>query len=223
MISAAGWLKGSGFDEVCPPNGSYRLLSPPSSLALSLGAMSRRCGGSGASMMVRIGDFGGGGTVEEHTPTNFVVDLDFPAVYRALQGEQSRSGHLKSTQCAEVMLLHVRLTPPLPRGIPKVHVVSGRGLRRALVRRIPPLSPNRSLDSRQVPSAAICSLWPNETRLAVQGAAEGAPYTWTATQSMIPLYHPYIENEDTANQDGAFGDIQAVPVPFGGLAAHCNQ
>jgi len=86
-------------------------------------------------MMVRIGDFGGGGTVEEHTPTNFVVDLDFPAVYRALQGEQSRSGHLKSTQCAEVMLLHVRLTPPLPRGIPKVHVVSGRGLRRALVRR----------------------------------------------------------------------------------------
>jgi len=40
---------------------------------------------------------------------------------------------------------------------------------------------------------------------------------------MIPLYHPYIENEDTANQDGAFGDIQAVPVPFGGLAAHCNQ
>ena len=124
-------------------------------------------------MMVRIGDFGGGGTVEEHTPTNFVVDLDFPAVYRALQGEQSRSGHLKSTQCAEVMLLHVRLMPPLPRGIPKVHVVSGRGLRRALVRRIPPLSPNRSLDSRQVPSAASCSLWPNETRLAVQGAAEG--------------------------------------------------
>ena len=125
LVRAHCWLKGSGFDEVCPPNGSYRLLSPPSSLALSLGAMSRRCGGSGASMMVRIGDFGGGGTVEEHTPTNFVVDLDFPAVYRALQGEQSRSGHLKSTQCAEVMLLHVRLTAPLPRGIPKVHVVSG--------------------------------------------------------------------------------------------------
>jgi hypothetical protein len=69
-------------------------------------------------MMVRIGDFGGGGTLEEHTPTHFVVDLDFPAV-QSSSGRASRSGHLKSTQCAEVMLLHVRLTPPLPRGIPK--------------------------------------------------------------------------------------------------------
>jgi len=165
MISAAGWLKGSGFDEVCPPNGSYRLLSPPSSLALSLGAMSRRCGGSGASMMVRIGDFGGGGTVEEHTPTNFVVDLDFPAVYRALQGEQSRSGPLKSTQCAEVMLLHVRLTRPLPRGIPKVHVVSGRGLRELLCAAFLRCRPTAllTLGKSPRPRVALCGLMKHDS------------------------------------------------------------
>jgi hypothetical protein len=93
-----------------------------------------------------------------------------------VHSSSGRTRHARAPQIEPVSVCdasHVRLTPPLPRNVPKSSARPGvREGFHSLCAAFPVVlaHPMPSKRSRQVPSAASCSLWPDM----VQGAAAGA-------------------------------------------------